>query len=218
MTQVTAKTSLRFSAEGFQSSVSSRVRWAGFPEPGWSFNVGFFLQISTPPTALTSFHIVPRVSWKERHISWAPFFCCIWSVFKPQIFQAAFPLSFLLLSHTLSLCLCGRIPQLWSAGFQNAALILSSSELPLPVPLHLRPVHWWKTQQGRQEAWNSTNEAPSLYPTKWVALWLQNGTFLSGGSSTMKQKEGVRKQTQEGEEEEGSQTVGAPHFIVQRDG
>lgn len=34
----------------------------------------------------------------------------------------------------------------------------------------------------------------------------------------MKQKEGVRKQTQEGEEEEGSQTVGAPHFIVQRDG
>lgn len=54
-----------------------------------------------------------------------------------------------------------------------------------------------ENQRGRQEARNCEPETTSLHSTERATLWWRNGTFLAGRSSSLKQKGGVRKQTQE---------------------
>lgn len=97
-----------------------------------TWRIFFCAQISTLPTDFTSFQRASpftwfsSLSWKEWDISFLVF--CL-NIFCLQIKQiSAALLSSLFQSRSLSLC--GKIPQLWSAGFQNAVLTLSSSEPP----------------------------------------------------------------------------------------
>lgn len=79
-------------------------------------------------------------------------------------------------------------------------MLLSSTEHPPPPsetspPPQTSPLT--EDQQGREEARSGEKETASPPSTTRTTLWWRNGTVLPGRSSPLKQKEGVRKQTQE---------------------
>lgn len=192
-----------------QPSVYSRIHWAGFQSLTDPF-LCVLLQIFTLPTALTSFHKaslftwVPSFSWRGGGTSFPLFYLDILGL-KIINLSAVFSLSSLFLFSSHAPSPSASVAEYHSSDQLGFKMLFSPSpplNPPPTVPFHLGLVHWHTTQQGRQEALSAKTEAASFYSTKWVALWLENGMSLSGSSSTLKQKEGVRKQTQEEEEEE----------------
>lgn len=199
-----------------------------FPEPGWSFFCVFLLQIPTLPTALTSFHRASLFMWvpsfplKEGDISFPIMYLNILSLKITKISSAFSIFSFLFSSHapSASVAECHSSDQL---GFK---MLLSPSPLlnpPPTVPSTSGRSTDKKCSGGGRKSEALKMNAASLSSTEPFPLRLQNGMSLSVRSSLWsRRRESENKHRRRWRKKRRrrrrwSWTVGAPHFIAQRE-
>lgn len=205
MTRVRATTSLQV----IWPPVKSRVRLGGSGSLTDPFSVSFFFRI--PPCQQLS-HLSQVFIERGAY----PFFFHFSSLSSIRLQFKLLSLVFLL-SGTHYLCLCCRIPQLWSAGFQNAALLLWTTPTSRwnfsstsGHPIDRKPAGEAGSQ--KQQAWN---RFPSLNKTSCpvVEEWYVPVRPLFPSEA----EGGSQKTNTGGGGGGGGGALGAPRFIVRKE-